>query len=173
LGKLGRFWIDTDTLIQAKDGLYSFDIAAEFWVFLEEEAAQGTLSSSIQVYGEIMRYGDKNDPLLKWASPRKNSPGLFCVPDKDVQQACGIVGDHVVNKYLERTASVAQFLGGADPWIISHALHDGGTVVSHEARLDKSALRPKIPNVCHDLGIGCINLPTMLKALKFKFGGKA
>jgi Domain of unknown function (DUF4411) len=172
---VGRFWIDADALIQAKDGLFSFEIAAEFWVFLEEGAAKGILSSSIQVYGEIMRYEDRSDPLVKWASPRKNSPGLFRVPDKNVQEACGIVGDHVVKKYLKRPAAVGQFLGGADPWIIAHALSDEGhgTVVSHEARLDKSALRPKIPNVCHDLGIGCIGLPAMLKELKFKFGGKA
>lgn len=172
---MGRFWIDADALIQAKDGFYSFEIAAEFWVFLEEQAAKSTLSSSMQVYGEIMRYEDKNDPLIKWARPRKSSPGLFCTPDKDVQAACGVVGDHVVKKYFKRPGAVAEFLGGADPWIIAHALCDGGkgTVVSHEARLDQNALRPKIPNVCHDLGIGCIGLPTMLKQLRFRFGGDA
>jgi hypothetical protein len=169
---LGKYWLDTDVLIQAKDGLYSFDIAAEFWIFLEEQANTGTLCSSIQVYGEIMRFQDKEDALIKWAMPRK-ATALFSVPDKDVQAACGKIGDHVVNTYTERVPAVAQFLGGADPWTIAHALCDGGTVVSHESRLDPSAKKPKIPNVCHAFGIGCIGLPAMLKALKFRFGGKA
>lgn len=169
---MGKYWLDSDVLIQAKDGLYSFEIAAEFWIFLEEEAGKGALCSSTQVYGEIMRFQGKDDPLVKWAAPRRTS-GLFCLPDRNVQTACGVVGDHVVKTYTKRPTAVAQFLGGADPWIIAHAMADGGTVVSHESRLDKSGMRPKIPNVCHAFGIGCIGLPAMLKALKFRFGGKA
>lgn len=119
-----------------------------------------------------MRFQDKEDALVRWAMPRRTS-GLFCLPDRDVQTACGQVGDYVVKTYTKRPPAVAQFLGGADPWIIAHAMCDGGIVVSHESRLDKSALRPKIPNVCHAFGIGCIGLPAMLKALKFRFGGKA
>jgi hypothetical protein len=169
---VGKYWLDSDVLIQAKDGLFSFEIAAEFWIFLEEQASVGSLCSSTQVYGEIMRFQDKEDALVKWAMPRRTS-GLFCLPDRDVQTACGQVGDYVVKTYTKRPPAVAQFLGGADPWIIAHAMCDGGTVVSHESRLDKSALRPKIPNVCHAFGVGCIGLPAMLKALKFRFGGKA
>jgi len=169
---VGKYWLDSDVLIQAKDGLYSFDIAAEFWIFLEEQASIQTLCSSIQVYGEIMRFEGKEDPLAKWAMLRRAS-GLFCIPDKDVQVACGQVGDYVVGTYTRRPSAVAQFLSGADPWIIAHAMCDGGTVVSHESRLDQSALRPKIPNVCRAFGIGCVGLPAMLKALHFRFGGRA
>ncbi len=169
---MGKYWLDTDVLIQAKDGLYSFEIAGQFWIFLEEQADAGTLCSSVQVYAEIMRFEGADDPLMKWAVPRRTS-GLFCTPEKDVQAACGEIGDHVIETYDQRPAAVAKFLGGADPWIIAHAKCDGGIVVSHEARLDKSALTPKIPNVCHDFGVGCITLPTMLKALKFRFGAKA
>jgi hypothetical protein len=169
---VGRYWLDANVLIEAKNGFYSFDIAGQFWIFLEEQATAQTLCSSIQVYGEIMRWEGKEDDLVKWATPRRTS-GLFYKPDKDVQKSCGEIGDYVVKTYSQRPSAVAEFLGGADPWIIAHAKCDDGIVVSHESRLDKSALVPKVPNVCHAFGIGCVSLPTMLKALKFKFGGKA
>ena len=57
----------------------------------------------------------------------------------------------------------------ADGWIIAHAKHDLGTVVSHESRVDKASLTPKIPNVCTDFGVRCISLAEMLNELGFKF----
>ena len=159
-------------MIQAKDGYYSFEIAPQFWIFLEEQAGAGTIGSSIQVYGEIVRCQDKDDPLLKWVTPRKNS-GLFYAPDQSVQAAMGEIGDHVVRTYDQRPAAVAKFLAGADPWVIAHAKCDGGMVVSHESQLQGNAMTPKIPNVCHAFGVGCIKLPAMLKTLKFRFGSGA
>jgi hypothetical protein len=55
-------------------------------------------------------------------------------------------------------------------WIIAHAQCDGGTAVSNENRVVSASLTPKIPNICHDVGVGCIGLPAMLTKLKFKFG---
>jgi|ERR1700677_3420634 hypothetical protein len=156
-------------MIQAKNTLYSFAIARPFWDFLEEQAGLGKIRSSVKVYGEIMSYEDDEDELVKWCKPRKNS-GLFCHPDQTVQDAYTQVANHVVQKYDQRRAKVAEFLKGGDGWIIAHAICDRGTVVSNEARLDATALVPKVPNVCRSFGVGCINLPTMLTALKFKFG---
>jgi len=169
---VGKYWLDANVLIEAKDGLYSFEIAGQFWIFLEEQASAGTICSSVQVYAEIMRWEGSEDALMKWAKPRRNS-GLFCTPGRVVQDKMREIGDYVIKTYDKRPAAVGKFLGGADPWIIAHAICDGGTVVSHEARLDKAALVPKIPNVCHAFGVGCISLPAMLKTLKFRFGGKA
>jgi len=45
----------------------------------------------------------------------------------------------------------------------------GGTVVSHETRVDRSSLTPKIPNVCTAFEVPCIGLAEMLTRLDFKF----
>ena len=161
------YWLDADVLIQAKNTLYSFEIAKPFWDFLESQAKKGTIGSAIKVYGEIMSYEDKDDPLVNWLKPRKNP--LFHAPDKEVQAVLGRIADHVMEHYRQRQTKAAAFLRGGDGWIIAHAKVDGGIVVSHEARLDPTALTPKIPNVCRTFGVGCINLPTMLTSLKFKF----
>jgi Domain of unknown function (DUF4411) len=168
---MGAYWLDADVLIQAKNTLYSFSIAQPFWDFLEQQAKLGTIRSSIKVYGEIMSYEDGEDDLVKWCKTRKAS-GLFCHPDKTVQETFTNVANYAMKHYDQRQAKVADFLKGGDGWIIAHAKCDGGTVVSNENRLDATALVPKIPNVCRSFHVGCINLPTMLTTLKFKFGRK-
>jgi uncharacterized protein DUF4411 len=140
----------------------------KFWSFLEKQAQAGILCSSIEIYKEILRYGDETDELTRWVKQKKTS-GLFCPLSKEVQLAYREVADYVMLHYKERSAKVAEFLKGGDAWIIAHARCDDGIVVSHENRLDPSALTPKIPNVCRHFGVGCIGLPEMLEKLKFRF----
>ena len=166
---VGKYWLDADVLIQAKNTFYSFQIARPFWTFIEEQAKAGTICSSVRIYAEILRHEDKDDALTKWAKQQKNS-GLFAPIDKAVQEIFNKIADHVSEHYPEKPAKVAEFLKGGDGWIISHARLDGGVVVSHENRVVPASLTPKIPNVCHDFGVGCISLPAMLTKLKFRFG---
>lgn len=166
---MGKCWLDADAMIQAHNGLFSLEIARPFWDFLEAQAKAGKLCSSVKVYSEILSYEDKADPLLLWAKSRRHS-GLFCEPEKIVQEAYTKVANYVAEHYDQRPVKVGEFLKGGDGWIIAHAMCDGGIVVSHEARLDSGALTPKIPNVCHNFGVGCITLPAMLTRFNFKFG---
>jgi hypothetical protein len=166
---VARFWLDADVLIQAKNGLYSFEIAPPFWSFLDAQAKQGKIRSSTKIYGEILKREAEKDKLTLWVKNRKNS-GLFVTPTKDVQKTYGEIADYVIEKYSQRRAKAAQFLSGGDGWIIAHAKCDGGTVVSHESRVDKTSMTPKIPNVCTDFTVPCIGLAQMLTTLNFKFG---
>jgi hypothetical protein len=163
------FWLDADVLIQSKNGLYSFEIAPPFWSFLDAEAKAGRIRSSMKIYDEILKREEEHDKLALWVKNRK-SAGMFLVPARDVQKAYGELADYVLEKYSKRRAKAAQFLSGGDGWIIAHAKCDGGTVVSHESRVDKASMTPKIPNVCTDFKVPCIGLAQMLTTLKFKFG---
>ena len=166
---MGAYWLDADVLIQAKNSFYSFEIARPFWDFLEDQAKLGTVRSSIKVYGEIMSYEDQEDALAIWCKTRKSS-GLFCHPDKIVQESFTAIANHVMKAYDKRQTKASEFLKGGDGWIIAHAKCDGGTVVSNESRLSATALCPKVPNVCRTFSVGCIGLPAMLTALNFRFG---
>jgi len=167
---VGAYWLDADVLIQAKNTFYSFAIAGQFWEFLEEQGKLGIVRSSVKVYGEIMSYEDPQDALAQWSKARRAESDLFCIPEQDVQETYTEIADHVVARYTERPTKVAEFLKGADGWIIAHAKCDQGTVVTHEARRNVTAKVPKIPNVCHAFDVGCVGLPAMLERLKFKFG---
>ena len=45
----------------------------------------------------------------------------------------------------------------ADPWVIAHAMHESAIVVTKENLARNTNRRPKIPNVCQNLGVPCIN----------------
>lgn len=163
------FWLDADVLIQAKNGLYSFEIAPPFWSFLDEQAKLGKIRSSTKIYDEILKREAKKDKLTLWAKNRRNS-SMFAAPARDVQKVYGQIADYTMEKYSQRRAKASAFLTGADGWIIAHAKCDGGTVVSHESRVDKSSMTPKIPNICTQFDVPCIGLAEMLTKLSFKFG---
>lgn len=162
------YWLDADVLIQSKNGLYSFEIAPPFWSFLDEQVKFGKVRSSTKIYDEILKREEDRDKLALWVKTRRTS-GMFVAPARNVQKMYGEIADHVIEKYSKRRAKAAQFLSGGDGWIISHAKCDGGTVVSHESRVDKSSMTPKIPNVCTAFGVPCIGLADMLTNLSFRF----
>lgn len=163
-----RFWLDADVLIQAKNGLYSFEIAPPFWSFLDEQVKNRKLCSSTKIYEEILKREGERDKLAAWVKNRRTN-GMFVLPTRDVQAIYGQIADYTIKYYSERRAKAAEFLSGGDGWIIGHAKCDGGTVVSHESRVDKSSLTPKIPNVCTAFEVPCIGLAEMLTRLNFKF----
>jgi hypothetical protein len=163
-----RYWIDADVLIQAKNGLYSFDLAPPFWSFLDEQVQNGVICSSTKIYDEILRTEDSSDALANWTRNRRTN-GMFIEPSRDVQTVYGQIADYVMEKYKQRQFKANEFLSGGDGWIIAHAKVAKGTVVSHEARVDRTALKPKIPNISTDFGVRCITLAEMLSELNFQF----
>ena len=146
------FWLDSDSLIERKEGPYGFDIAPGFWRFLEQEMAQGIIGSSTTVYTEIDNGSE--DDLLLWAKKQKDS-GFFVEPDALVKNTFRQIAQHVSQTYPQHQSSV--FLNGADPWIISHARTYGGKVVTFEIRAPLSK-KPKIPDVCQHFQVRCLNV---------------
>jgi hypothetical protein len=95
------------------------------------------------VFWEIQ---EKHDGLYGWLSERKH---LICEPIEEVQ--------HIVRDILRthrRLVSMAKNRSGADPWVIAHAKHIGGAVVTYET-WDPRRKNIKIPEVCHDLNVEC------------------
>lgn len=165
---MNSYWIDANVLIEASNGLYSFDLAPPFWSFLDAQVFLGRIRSSIRIYAEILKYEAKEDQLAQWVKNRKTG-GMFVTPDKDVQSAFSDIANYVAQKYAERPAKAAEFLSGGDGWIIAHAKCEKGTVVTHESRVDTLSMTPKIPNVCTHFEVRCIGLVEMLSALNFRF----
>jgi hypothetical protein len=161
--------LDADVLIQAKNGLYSFEIAPPFWSFLDEQVEAGTIRTSTRIYEEILKWEDSHDRLSRWVKHRRTT-GMFVHPQRDVQEVYRQIADRVNERYSERPPKVSEFLRGGDGWIIAHAKCDEGIVVSHESRVDRSSMTPKIPNVCTLFEVECISLREMLQRLKFRFG---
>lgn len=161
------YWLDSDSLMRPKDGPYRFGLVPQFWKFIEEKAAEGVVASSIFVYKEICNAYD-DDPLRTWAEDRPGLP-LFREPSEAVQRCLGDIADFVNANYNPEWA--AEFLSGADPWLIAHARVEGGKVVTFESWHGPNARKPKIPNVCRALGVtDPIDTYQMLVELNADFG---
>lgn len=81
------------------------------------------------------------------------------------------VSDYVIQNYQGHKAQ--EFLGGADPWVIAHAMADvGSTIVSYESRVSLSSQTPKIPNIAQAFKLETVNLFRMFQlmgvVLKFR-----
>src|SRR5262249_32368616 len=150
--------------IFAKNGPYAFDLVPGFWTLLDERAAQGVIRSSTMVYDEIVNEAD--DELADWFKARKDS-GFFVVPDTEVQAAFTDVANHV-HQSFDRVQA-AEFLNGADPWIIAHAKAHSGKVATCEVLVPPTSRKVKIPNVCMKFGLGYLNLYDLLRALGASF----
>lgn len=156
-------WLDADVFIQAKNGPYPFDMVKEFWIFLSRMLDEGYIRSSLMVYKELT---EGTDYLAQWCKSRK-STGLAVRPSKGVQSKLTDISNHVVSKY--GSVLSAPFLNGGDAWIIAHALEGGGTVVTQESEHSKGS-KIKVPTVCKELDVRCIDTYRMLKALRFSTG---
>ena len=113
---MAEYWLDSNTFIEAKNGPYGFDIAPGFWVLLDQKADEGVILSTTLVYNELV--ADPEDELADWVKERRAS-GLFVDPDEAVQDVFREIAEYV-NSYYEQNQA-AEFLSGADPWVIAHA----------------------------------------------------
>ncbi|MCH8282335.1 MAG: DUF4411 family protein [Chloroflexi bacterium] len=157
---MADFWLDAGVFIRPnRDGFYSLQLVPTFWQMLVQKAAEGTLASPMRVYQEIADYGDN---LSAWANDHRDS-GLFVVADQNVQAKFTQVADYVTQNYSGHKAQ--EFLGGADPWVIAHALADNSTIVGYESRVDISSQTPKIPNVAQAFQIRTVSLYQMIQTL--------
>ena len=155
---LPEYWLDANTFIQAKNGHYGFDIVPGFWEFLDQRSDEGVVSSSTLVYDELV--SDFEDELADWVKERRGT-NLFLEPDEAVQDALREIAQHVNENYEPNQA--AEFLAGADPWLIAHARAQGGKVVTQEVRVGGNSKKVKIPNVCDAFGVESVNMYQMLR----------
>ena len=160
-----EFWLDTNVLIEARNGPYGFDIAPGFWTALDELYNRGEIRMSSLVYEELV--AGVQDDLALWIRERRRS-GLVVEPDEEVQAALREVADYVNGNFMASRA--ATFLRGADPWVIAHALVSDGIVVTQEARVPANSTRVKIPNICTVFRVGSINTYRMLRELDVSLG---
>ena len=163
------FWLDSDVLISAKNGLLAFDIAPRFWAALDCHFEAVRISSPVMVYEELTS-NYHQDELADWARARRATH--FTDANEQTQEQFTHIADYVVSAY--EPAFAEAFLDCADPWLIAYAVCLGGVVVTGEAfgnlpnpnrRTGLIGARVKIPNVCARFNVQVVSLAGMLRAL--------
>lgn len=158
-----KYLLDSNTYIQAKNFYYGMDICPAYWDWLDQQFQLGTVAS-IEMIGKELK--DGNDELAQWAKAR---PEHFIKNDDAETQSVltKIVQVIVVGDY--NTGNRDNFLAKADPWIIAKAKTIGATVVTHEALLAPNTKKVKVPNICHQFDVPCLNTFQFLRELDARF----
>ena len=156
------FCIDTNVLIQAWQKYYSPDFCSDYWDILNRLGQDGRIFIPEAVLDEIKK---AEDSLSIWL---KNSNIPVKIIDEPVtNNVQKIFAKAEVHKYLVDNTRLRSM---ADPWVIAHAMHEQATVVTKEEKVTAvSSRRIKIPNVCENMGVPCIDDFEMIRRLKIKF----
>jgi len=153
------FVIDTSSILHAWRRDYPPDTFPGLWQKMEELALEGTLVAPNEVLLELERGGDE---IYEWATAHAS---LFIEPDFDVQEKVR----EIVDRWPDFVPDDSHDGVWADPYVVAIAAIRSGAVVTGEVTASQGARRPKIPNICHAMGIQCMNLLGLLRSSGWTF----
>ena len=158
-----KYLLDSNTYIQAKNFYYGMDICPAYWDWLDQQFQLGTVASVDMIAKELK---DGNDELAQWV---KDRPEHFINNDDDETQSVftEIVQAVVAGDY--NPANRDNFLAKADPWIIAKAKTIGATVVTNESLAVQNTKKVKVPNICRQFDVPCLNTFQFLRELEARF----
>ena len=140
---------DSSSLIKASAVLYPIDNVPALWIKIEELIRSDRLKMSEPVFDEVMRGED----LKNWPREKELKPFLLSRVNESVQNALrGIQSDY------ENLTHVQTGKSSADPWVIALAMEYRRGVVVTEEQPTGNLQGPRIPDVCKDRGIECVNI---------------
>lgn len=152
--------IDTSALIAAWEERYPPDIFPAMWEPMAELFDSATAGCVDEVQIELSKKSGKDDDLFKWAKSRN---GMFHPLDAGIQIAAKSI---LANPKHCKLVNTIKGRGRADPFVIAFAKARGLTVVTEEKSAPKKI---KIPDVCRDLSVPCIDLVGLFRKQRWKF----
>lgn len=152
------YCIDTSSLIHAWRRAYPPKRFPGLWAKLKALVDQGRLVASIEVLSELKK---KDDEIAAWAGDHK---GMFLDIDEVTQT-------HLVAvmRKFPKLVDTGKGKSGGDPFVIALAMSGNPplTVVTQEQ--GGSTDKPKMPFVCHQVGLQVMDLLTMIEHEDWSF----
>ena len=160
-----QFVLDANVLITAKNSYYAFDICPLFWDAIVDASENGRIVSIDRVRGELLAV---NDDLSQWV--KMDATAMF-VPSSEsaVQTAYSDIVKWVQRNRQFTEGAKAEFASVADGWIAAYATVHSMTVVTLETFDPNIRRRVKLPNVCRQFNVDCIDTFDMLRRLGVSF----
>jgi len=165
------YLLDTNTLITPSRSYYSFNIAPRFWAFLQDEIVLGNLIVMDMVAEEISK---GKDILSNWLKTINVSP--LDRRSSDILICYGKILTHIQesDSYTDRALALWAKDDHADPWIVAAAAARKFTIITFEKPSlsslgNNKTSKPKIPDVCREFGVNCIDIFSFLEIKNFSF----
>lgn len=158
------YLLDANVLMRAHDAYYPIARVPQFWDWIIDNAKHNRIKIPYEILREL-EAGKKEGELFKWIKTNRKNLLL----DEDVNIL-------LVNKVIEQgyakdlTDDEIHTLGG-DPSLIAYALaarSDRCVVTLEASKPSAKRANRRIPNVCKQLNIRCIDTFEMLRELDFR-----
>jgi hypothetical protein len=143
---------DTSAIINGRRDIFIPETFGPVWEAIERMIAHGQVRAVDEVKRELAK---KSDEATRWA---KRCTGLFVPLTREVQLSTKAV----LAKHPRLLGTGGGPRNGADPFVIALALASEGTVVTQET--PRNINKPRIPDVCEDMGIPWMTLPEFVNA---------
>lgn len=154
--------LDTNTLVEAANRYYAFDLAPGFWNGLKPHIKSGALVTVDRVCVEIEK---GKDELCDWTIANLK-PTQALTDHTDVVAEFGKMMKWVNDQKQFFQGAKSEFASVADGWLMAYAKAKNGIVVTHEVFNRDVKKKVPIPNVCQSFGITYINTFELLRQLK-------
>jgi hypothetical protein len=154
-----RWCLDTNVVVsfmrEDDEEPYSRELLPAQWQAFESDISSGLIAAPIQVRDELSTWSPQIPDLARWL---KTHRGMFRELDEGTLRNV----KEVVNRY-PTYARDRNYLG--DLCVIALAGAHQLTIVSNEkgSKGQASRTRPKIPDVCAELGIDCVSVMGFLR----------
>lgn len=159
---LRKYCLDSNVLIQAWQKYYSPKYCPTYWDVLNVLGSEERIFIGKMVYDEITRTDDDLSNWLKTSNIKVNP-----ITTAVTQALSALYAANPNHKLLVDNKKGRSL---ADPWVISHAIVDNAIVVTKEEMVTASnSKKIKIPNVCQNMGVDCINDFEMIDQLNLSF----
>ena len=156
-----KYCLDANVLIQAWQKYYAPNVCPTYWDMLNNFGKVDKLFIPQSVHDEITR---TEDDLSKWL---KSSNIPIRKIDENVTKCLqDIYNTNPIHKLLVDNTKQRSI---ADPWIIAHAINEKAVVVTKEEKVTANSKRIKIPNVCDNMKVSCIDDFQLIRELGLIF----
>ena len=145
--------LDTSAILHAWRRDYPPDTFPTLWRQLDEMIESGLVVTPDEVLLELERGGDE---IHAWAIGHEN---FVVEPDEQVQA----IVRRIVDDWPAFLPEDSHDGVWADPYVIGLASVREATVVTGEVLAPDNARRPKMPNICRELGIDWVTILGLLR----------
>jgi len=158
------YFIDSNILMTMENLILPPDIFPSVWEGMKDLHVQGKWGLLDIVFKEITR---GTGFAAEWI--KDSSFVTIVARDEATIRAYTQIIQSVVDKPQYRAAAKEAFANSVDSWIIAFSLAYGKTIVSFEKSAPDCKTNVKIPDVCKEHGIKCIDLNTFFRCADIHF----
>jgi len=158
------YCLDTNVFFTPSNFYYPMDFSPAYWDMIDKHIEDGSVLILDQVYKELTK---GESAVTEWIKERKDDALVKKFHDEETQKEYKKIVDYVAGDGYKPEV-VAEFLSGADPWIIAACKAHQLVLVTKET-YSTSKKKVKIPNICREFDVEYIDDFELIRRLEAKF----